>query len=113
MSLRPLIFEEMGSQFANAFGNCDCVFLVGGLTLIPVRGILRRWRDIDQAEESGQAVEGTTHLLSVASASVPGLTSQRDSVTIFITDESGRRTDMAGWAGVLPITGWSICRTGS
>jgi len=93
VSLRPAIFEEMGSQFADAFGNCDCLFEVNGVALIPVRGILRRWRDVDQSEESGQSAEGTTHSLSVAAVSVPGLVSQRDSVTIFMTDDAGVRID--------------------
>lgn len=94
MSLRPSFFEEMGSQFADAFGNCDAVFTVNGLALAPVRGILRRWREIDQMEEASQTVEGTTHLLSVAAVSVPGLASQRDSVTIYMTDDNGVRLDV-------------------
>lgn len=92
MSLRPAIFEEIGSQFADALGNCDCVFTVGGLALIPCRGILRRFRDIEQSEEAGQDVEGTTHSLSVAAVSVPGLVSQRDTVTVYVTDDAGVRT---------------------
>lgn len=93
MSLRPSLFEEMGSQFAEAFGNCDCIFEVNGVALVSVRGILRKWRELGQSEEGGQDVEGTTHSLSVAAVSVPGLVSQRDSVTIFLTDDAGIRID--------------------
>lgn len=93
MSLRPSIFEEMGSQFADAFGNCDCIFTINGAAVAPVRGILRLWRDVEQSEEGGQSVEGTTHSLAVAASSVPGLVSQRDSVVIFMTDDVGVRLD--------------------
>lgn len=93
MSLRPSIFEALGPQFADAFGNCDAVFTVNGVALPAARGILRQWRDVNQMEEAGQDVEGTTHLLSVAAMSVTGLTSQRDSVTIFMTSETGARLD--------------------
>ncbi|WP_203226207.1 hypothetical protein [Rhizobium gallicum] len=51
-----------------------------------MRAIFRKWRDVDEGEEQGQAVEGTTHLLSVAHSKVPDLVSQRDSVTIFELD---------------------------
>jgi hypothetical protein len=95
VNLRPAIFEEMGPQFAETFGNCDAVFTIAGAIMPAVSGILRRWRDLDEAEEGGQSVEGTTHLLSVAAASVPGLASQRDSVTVHELDALGSRTGVS------------------
>ncbi len=93
MSFRPALFERMGAAFARSFGNVDCVFTIDGAERASVRGILRQWRDIDLGDELAQPVEGTTHLLSVASSEVPGLVSQRDSVTIFATDSTGKRID--------------------
>ena len=80
-------------EFVRAFGNAEAVFTVDGSDRPPVRCILRQWRDTDLAEDMGQAVEGTTHLLSVAAAQVPNLVSQRDSVTVFVTDRNGARID--------------------
>lgn len=93
MSLRPAIFERMGPQFVRFLGNADCEFTIGGVMRPSVRGILRQWRDIDMVEDFSQAVEGTTHLLSVAASDIPGLASQRDRVAIFLTDPSGKRID--------------------
>lgn len=93
MSLRPAVFERMGPQFVRSLGNVDCEFTIGGVLMPSVRGILRQWRDVDLAEDLSQAVEGTTHLLSVATSNTVGLVSQRDSVTIFMTAPDGRRLD--------------------
>lgn len=93
MSYRPAIFERMGAEFSRALGNVDCEFIIAGVAQTSVRGILRQWRDIDLSEELSQSVEGTTHLLSVASSSTPGLVSQRDKVTIFKLDPIGNRVD--------------------
>ncbi|KSV64060.1 hypothetical protein N185_35420 [Sinorhizobium sp. GW3] len=73
----------MGPKFARAFGNVDAVFTINGVASPrPVRGILRVWRDVELMDEVDQAVEGTTHVLSVAGTDVPGLESKRDSVSI-------------------------------
>lgn len=93
MNLRPAVFERMGESFSRAFGNVDAVFTIDGEVRPAVRAILRQWRDVEESEELGQSVEGTTHLLSVASSMVPGLVSQRDSVSIFVTDRAGNRVD--------------------
>ncbi|WP_026616387.1 head-tail joining protein [Ensifer aridi] len=82
MTRRPAMFERMGPKFASAFGNVDAVFTIAGVAQPAVRAILRVWRETDLAEEQDQAVEGTTHLLAVPASKAPGLTSQRDSVTI-------------------------------
>jgi len=73
----------MGPKFAKAFGNVDAVFTIAGVVSPKaVRGIFRVWRDVELMEEVDQAVEGTTHVLSVAATDVPGLESQRDHVTV-------------------------------
>jgi hypothetical protein len=95
MKLRPSLFEETGEDFVGAFGNVDAVFTVDGADQPAVRAILRQWRDIDEAEEQGQAVEGTTHVLAVAASSVTGLVSQRDSVTVYELDDDGNRTGIS------------------
>lgn len=83
MSRRPEVFARMGPKFARAFGNVDAVFIIAGVVSPKaVRGILRVWRDVELMEEVDQAVEGTTHLLAVAAADVPGLESKRDTVAI-------------------------------
>lgn len=83
MSRRPDVFSRMGPKFAKAFGNVDTVFTINGVAgPKAVRGILRVWRDVELMEEVDQAVEGTTHVLSVAATDVPGLESKRDSVSI-------------------------------
>jgi len=83
MSRRPSLFEGMGAEFSDAFGNVDAVFMINGVvSLKSVRGIFRVWRGVDLVDEADQAVEGTTHVLSVAATDVPGLESQRDHVTI-------------------------------
>lgn len=89
---RPALFARMGPAFDKAFGNVDAVFTIAGVERPAVRAILRKWREIDLVEDLGQAVEGTTHLLSVAADKVPGITSQRDSVTIHELDRNGVRT---------------------
>lgn len=92
---RPALFRRMGAAFEKAFGNVDAVFTIAGVDRPPVRAILRKWREIDLAEDLGQAVEGTTHLLSVAADSVAGLMSQRDSVIIHELDRNGVRTGVS------------------
>lgn len=82
MTRRPEIFARMGPKFARAFGNVDAVFTIEGVVRPKVRGVLRVWREVDLVEEVSQAVEGTTHLLSIAATDAPGLESQRDTVTI-------------------------------
>lgn len=82
MTRRPEIFARMGPKFARAFGNVDAVFTIGGVVRPKVRGVLRVWREVDLVEEVSQAVEGTTHFLSIAATDAPGLESQRDTVTI-------------------------------
>ena len=83
MTRRPEIFARMGPKFAKAFGNVDAVFTIAGVVSPnAVRGILRVWRDVELMEEVDQAVEGTTHVLSVAAIDVLGLESKRDSVSI-------------------------------
>ncbi|UTV37640.1 hypothetical protein MYG64_04805 [Ensifer adhaerens] len=82
MSRRPEPFARMGPKFARAFGNVAAVFTIDGVVSPKaVRGIFRVWRGVDLVDEADQAVEGTTHVLSVAAADVPGLESQRDHVT--------------------------------
>ncbi len=95
MKPRSPIFERMGVSFDRAFGNADAVFTIGGVARPSVRVIFRQWRELDEAEEQGQAVEGTTHLLSVAYSKVAGLQSQRDSVTIHELDALGNRTGVS------------------
>ena len=83
MSRRPEPFARMGPKFARAFGNVDALFTISGVVgPKAVRGILRVWRDVELMEEVAQAVEGTTHVLSVAATDVLGLESKRDSVSI-------------------------------
>lgn len=82
MTYRPLLFQEMGRQFSAAFGNCDAVFTIAGVVGLPVRVIVRSVRVNNEAEESGHGVEAVIDNVSVAAAAVPGLTSQRDAVTI-------------------------------
>ncbi|APO74266.1 hypothetical protein AM571_CH01431 [Rhizobium etli 8C-3] len=93
MNPRSAIFERMGASFDRAFGNVDAVFTINGEARPGVRAIFRKWRDVDEGEEQGQAVEGTTHLLSVAHSKVPDLVSQRDSVTIFELDALQQRIE--------------------
>ncbi|MDX3929220.1 MAG: hypothetical protein QHC90_25890 [Shinella sp.] len=95
MNFRPPLFSDLGEEFAGAFGNVDAQFTIAGVLLPRVRAILRQWRELDLGEEQGQAVEGTTHLLSVAADMVPGLVSQRDSVTIFALDAEGFPTGIS------------------
>lgn len=82
MTFRPRIFEEMASQFSDAFGNCDAVFTIDGVAGAPVRVIARTTVNSEMAEESGHAVEAAIDDVRVAATSVPGLTSQRDTMTI-------------------------------
>jgi hypothetical protein len=82
MSRRPSLFEGMGADFADAFGNVDAILTIAGVVRPKVRGGLRVWREVDLVEEVSQAVEGTTHVLSIAATDAPGLESQRDTVTI-------------------------------
>ncbi|WDZ75454.1 hypothetical protein PWG15_12590 [Ensifer adhaerens] len=83
MTRRPEIFARMGPKFAKAFGSVDAVFTIAGVVSPKaVRGIFRVWRGVDLVDEADQAVEGTTHVLSVAATDVPGLESQRDTVAI-------------------------------
>jgi hypothetical protein len=83
MSFRPALFSPLGDAFAQAFGNVDCLFTINGVAQAStVRGILRQTRAVDLGQDEGQAVEGTRHTLKVAASSVPGLTSDRDSVAI-------------------------------
>lgn len=100
MSFRPTLFQRMGPGFVRAFGNVDCEFVIAGAARPTVRGILRQWRETDLASEGMQAVEGTTHLLSVAALDAPGLRSQRDSVTVFVTGAGGVRLDAGQTFGV-------------
>lgn len=93
MNPRSAIFERMGEAFDRAFGNVDAVFTINGIERPAVRAILRKWRDVEEGEEQGQAVEGTTHLLAVAHSKVQDLVSQRDSVTIFELDVLERRIE--------------------
>lgn len=92
INARPALFARMGTAFDAAFGNVDAAFTIDGVARPAVRAILRQWREIDLAEDLGQAVEGTTHLLSLAADKVAGLESQRDSVTIHELDRNGVRT---------------------
>lgn len=92
MKPRSPLFEKMGASFDRAFGNADAVFVINGVSLPPVRVIFRRWREMDQMEQDGQGAETITHLLSVSQSKVPGLQSQRDSVTIHELDPSGTPT---------------------
>lgn len=92
---RPALFARMGAVFDRAFGNVDAVFTIAGVAGPAVRAILRKWREIDLAEDLGQAVEGTTHLLSVSADKVAGIASQRDSVTIHELDRNGVRTGVS------------------
>ncbi|SOC47088.1 hypothetical protein SAMN05892877_1273 [Rhizobium subbaraonis] len=89
---RPALFRRMGAAFEKAFGNVDAVFTIAGVDRPPVRAVLRKWREIDLVEDLGQAVEGTTHLMSVSAENVAGLMSQRDSVIIHELDRNGART---------------------
>lgn len=82
MTLRPEIFARMGPKFARSFGNVDAVLTIAGVARPKVRGALRVWREVDLVEEVSQAVEGSTHVLSIAATDAPGLESQRDTVTI-------------------------------
>lgn len=82
MTRRPEIFARMGPKFARAFGNVDAVLTIAGVARPKVRGVFRIWREVELAEEMSQAVEGTTHVLSIAATDAPGLESQRDTVTI-------------------------------
>jgi len=95
MKPRSPIFERMGESFDRAFGNADAVFTINGVALAPVRVIFRQWREVDEGEEQGQSVEGTTHLLAVAHSKVPGLQSQRDSVTVHELDALGSPTGVS------------------
>lgn len=79
---RPKRFARMGAAFGRAFGNADGVFRIDGVAGDPVRIIARTVQGIDEAEESGQGVEAKIDSVSVAALAVPGLTSQRDAVTI-------------------------------
>lgn len=82
MTYRPRLFAEVGQQFADAFGNCDGVFTIAGVVGDPVRVIARQVRVTNEVEESGHGVEAAIDSVSVAAVDVPGLTSQRDAVTI-------------------------------
>ncbi len=83
MSRRPSLFAGMGAEFSDTFGNVDAVFTINGVVSPKVvRGIFRVWRGVDLVDEADQAVEGTTHVLSIAATDVPGLESQRDTVVI-------------------------------
>ena len=95
IAARPALFARMGAAFDMAFGNVDAVFTIAGVARPSVRAILRKWREIDLVEDLGQAVEGTTHLLSVAADKVVGLESQRDSVTLHELDPHGMRTGVS------------------
>lgn len=79
---RPARFARMGAAFSRAFGNADGVFRINGVSGEPVRIIARKQQLLDVAEESGQDVEATMDSVSVSALAVPGLTSQRDAVTI-------------------------------
>lgn len=79
---RPERFARMGEAFGRAFGNADGVFRINGVSGNPVRIIARKTRLTDEAEESGHGVEAVIDSVSVAATDVPGLTSQRDAVTI-------------------------------
>lgn len=92
MNLRPAIFEAMGEHFTAAFSNAEAEFTIAGTRRPAVRCILRQWRDADLVEAEGQAVEGTSHLLSVSSGAVAGLVSQRDRVDLYPLDALGART---------------------
>lgn len=82
MSRRPSLFEGMGADFVEAFGNVDAVLTIAGVAKPKVRGVLRIWREVELVEEMSQAVEGTTHVFSIAATDAPGLESRRDTVTI-------------------------------
>ncbi|WP_421581129.1 head-tail joining protein [Shinella sp. M31] len=79
---RPERFARMGAAFGRAFGNADGIFRIDGVIGKPVRIIARKMRVTDFAEESDQDVEATLDSVSVSALAVPGLTSQRDAVTI-------------------------------
>lgn len=92
MSLRPAVFDRMGPAFLRGFGNAEAVFTIAGTARNPVKAIVRQWREPDMMEAEGQAVEGASHVVAVASGDIAGLVSQRDSVTLHILDKSGART---------------------
>lgn len=79
---RPERFARMGAAFGRAFGNADGIFRINGVTGQPVRIIARKQRALNIAEESDQDVEALLDSVSVHAVAVPGLTSQRDAVTI-------------------------------
>jgi hypothetical protein len=91
MAYRPAIFAELGPRFAEAFGNASCVFTIAGVAGAPVRGIVRQERVADLGGEGGQRVEGTRHRLSVPPSFCPGLTSDRDSVSVTADGETTAR----------------------
>jgi len=88
MAFRPALFTELGSRFVTAFGNATCVFTIGGVAGAPVRAIVRQERVADLGGDGGQRVEGTRHRLSVPPSSCPGLTSDRDSVSVTADGET-------------------------
>lgn len=75
------MFADMGGAFADAFGNADAVFTIDGVNTPSTRIILRVGIATDEVEEQGHGVEAVNYSLCVPASSVPGLTSQRDSVT--------------------------------
>jgi hypothetical protein len=78
---RPAAFAGMAGAFTRAFANVDAVFTIAGVPGDPVRAILRQERVADLADD-GVGVEGLVHTLAVDADKVPGIASQRDSVTI-------------------------------
>lgn len=79
---RPARFARMGAAFGRAFGNADGIFRINGVTGQPVRIIARKQRALNITEEGDQDVEAVLDSVSVQALAVPGLTSQRDAVTI-------------------------------
>lgn len=80
MSIRPPLFADMGDAFATAFGNAEAIFTIDGVNTPPTRIILRVGVGTNEVEEHGQGVEAVNYSLCVPASSVPGLTSQRDSM---------------------------------
>lgn len=80
---RPALFAALGGQFSDAFGNVQVTFVVDGTAGEPVSGVFRQVRDMDLLAESGMAMEGVTHKLSVAASHLPvGFDADRDTILI-------------------------------
>lgn len=79
---RPSAFSAMGGAFTGAFGNVDVTPIVDGEDQATVRGILRQVRETDLMEETGHAVEGVTHRLSLAAEDAATLVSGTDRMRI-------------------------------